>query len=311
MMKSPRFDEIQADILKTGEAGKINWDRRRRILRKLETVDGNRSVAVYFCRPEMSISQADILPFSSMLTSVGVVQNLDLVVVSNGGDGITAEKMLDLCRKHCTGLFRVVVPLYAKSAATLLALGADEIVMGETSELGPIDAQIFIIQDNSPQQVSADHMLRAKESCVKDLASHDQAVVQAAQIQLSLLSPAFLQQCDDLMNFGRDFAAKQLKAHMFKQEFNADSGAWGPKIDKIVQNLAASSNRLSHGRMITAGDIVADADLQALKVKSLDNSSEYWTLLSEFLLRSEIVAQFNEFGKILCTKNFQLVGAAG
>ena len=35
------------------------------------------------------------------------------------------------------------MPFWAKSAATLLCLGADKIVLGEHAELGPLDVQIY------------------------------------------------------------------------------------------------------------------------------------------------------------------------
>jgi membrane-bound ClpP family serine protease len=47
-----------------------------------------------------------------------------------------------LCRESAVGKFIVVVPRRAKSAATLICCGADEIHMGQMSELGPIDPQI-------------------------------------------------------------------------------------------------------------------------------------------------------------------------
>jgi hypothetical protein len=46
-----------------------------------------------------------------------------------------------LCR-HAGG-FTAVIPSYAKSAATLLSLGADRIIMGVDAELGPLDAQLW------------------------------------------------------------------------------------------------------------------------------------------------------------------------
>ncbi|MCC7476325.1 MAG: hypothetical protein IT425_13090 [Pirellulales bacterium] len=61
---------------------------------------------------------------------------MDIVIASLGGDGTAAEKMVDLCRKYCAEELRVVVPAYAKSAATLVALTSDEIAMGESSEQG-------------------------------------------------------------------------------------------------------------------------------------------------------------------------------
>jgi hypothetical protein len=49
--------------------------------------------------------------------------------------------MVVFFRLRCNTL-RVFVPDYAKSAATLLALGADELWMSDTAEIGPLDAQI-------------------------------------------------------------------------------------------------------------------------------------------------------------------------
>jgi ClpP class serine protease len=147
--------------------------KRKRLLKKLEQTGSTeprpRRVAMYYSSMARSISPVDILPFTSMLKSIGKTENLDLIIHSPGGDGLTAEKMIDLSRRYCSGEFRVVVPVYAKSAATLVALGADTILMGETSELGPIDAQVFIIQDGLEQQVSADHFIRAEAEAKKAL----------------------------------------------------------------------------------------------------------------------------------------------
>src|SRR5262249_54776660 len=43
--------------------------------------------------------------------------------------------------RHAQKKFRVIVPRYAMSAATILALGAHELVMGLSSQIGPIDPQ--------------------------------------------------------------------------------------------------------------------------------------------------------------------------
>jgi Serine dehydrogenase proteinase len=63
-----------------------------------------------------------------------------LVIDSPGGYAKCAYQIASLLRRRC-GRFVAVVPQYAKSAATLLALGADRIILGEDAELGPLDAQ--------------------------------------------------------------------------------------------------------------------------------------------------------------------------
>ena len=63
-----------------------------------------------------------------------------IVIDSGGGDLRTAYKIARLFNRR-TG-FDALIPRYAKSAATLLALGAQKIYMGRDSELGPLDAQL-------------------------------------------------------------------------------------------------------------------------------------------------------------------------
>jgi hypothetical protein len=65
-----------------------------------------------------------------------------LILHSLGGSAGSAYLIAKLCREYTKNKFVVVVPRIAKSAATLLCCGADEIHMGSLSELGPIDPQI-------------------------------------------------------------------------------------------------------------------------------------------------------------------------
>lgn len=69
-------------------------------------------------------------------------QRVALLIDSRGGQARTAYEIASLFRRHCGG-FTAIIPRMAKSAATLLALGADEIVLGEYGELGPLDVQVL------------------------------------------------------------------------------------------------------------------------------------------------------------------------
>lgn len=64
-----------------------------------------------------------------------------LVLQSGGGKIEPAYLISKTCKRLCKDKFVVSVPRRAKSAATLLSLGASEIHMGLLSELGPIDPQ--------------------------------------------------------------------------------------------------------------------------------------------------------------------------
>ena len=65
-----------------------------------------------------------------------------LVLYSLGGSAGSAYLISKLCREYTKSKFVIVVPRVAKSAATLLCCGADEIHMGSLSDMGPIDPQI-------------------------------------------------------------------------------------------------------------------------------------------------------------------------
>jgi hypothetical protein len=65
-----------------------------------------------------------------------------LVLDSHGGSIEAGYLISKTCKRLTQGQFVVAIPRKAKSAATLLSLGADEIHMGLMSELGPIDPQV-------------------------------------------------------------------------------------------------------------------------------------------------------------------------
>jgi hypothetical protein len=68
-------------------------------------------------------------------------RKIDVLIHSTGGDGLTAWKLMSILRERFDHV-SVLVPFTAFSAATIFALGADEIVMHPHSSLGPIDPQI-------------------------------------------------------------------------------------------------------------------------------------------------------------------------
>lgn len=67
--------------------------------------------------------------------------SIDLLLVSNGGDPTVAWRIVSLIRERVKS-FSVFVPQAAYSAATLVALGANEIFMHPNGNLGPTDPQL-------------------------------------------------------------------------------------------------------------------------------------------------------------------------
>ena len=75
------------------------------------------------------------------VTTAAEDTEIDMWLESPGGDAHSAYKIAAALLDYSAHL-RVVIPDYAKSAATLMALAADELCMSRTAELGPLDAQI-------------------------------------------------------------------------------------------------------------------------------------------------------------------------
>lgn len=84
----------------------------------------------------------DVLPiFKEILSEIGQTEKIDLFLYSRGGSANVPWKIVSLIREYCDE-FSVLIPFRAHSAATMIALGADEIVCGSAAELGPIDPSL-------------------------------------------------------------------------------------------------------------------------------------------------------------------------
>lgn len=86
---------------------------------------------------------ADVVPelLAQLQALPAGTRDLDLLIASQGGDPTVAWRIVSLLRER-VATFSVLVPQAAFSAATLVALGADEIVMHPHANLGPVDPQI-------------------------------------------------------------------------------------------------------------------------------------------------------------------------
>ncbi len=131
---------------------------KKSLIQQIERIRGSR-VITYLTNDRQGAVNAriamDIIPIiSKQLRNIRKANNIDLLIYSTGGDTMVPWRLVSMIREYCDK-FSVLVPYKAHSAATMIALGADEIVMSDLSELSPIDpsaANIFNPQDpNNPQ----------------------------------------------------------------------------------------------------------------------------------------------------------------
>lgn len=114
---------------------------RREYIKELEGLRGSR-VITYFtgdrdhCNAQ--ISDDAVRPLFDVLRQMGKVGQIDLFLYSKGGVAEVPWRIASALRQYSDS-WSILIPFRANSAATLLALGADEIIFGEHGELGPID----------------------------------------------------------------------------------------------------------------------------------------------------------------------------
>jgi ClpP class serine protease len=123
---------------------------RVRLLRKIEEMRGSRVIVLIHRQETLSLLGFPISRYIDINDSEQVLRAIkltdpavpiDLILHTPGGLVLAAEQIaLALCRHKAR--VTVLVPHYAMSGGTLLALAADEIVMDENAVLGPVDPQL-------------------------------------------------------------------------------------------------------------------------------------------------------------------------
>jgi hypothetical protein len=111
------------------------------VLLSLERKRKSRIYALIHSGPPHHICRPSLWLLADQRNKFRGIDTLEILVHSPGGHVDIAYQLAKFFRAHCKKL-NVLVPLYAKSAATVLCLNADYVFMGEFAELGPLDVQV-------------------------------------------------------------------------------------------------------------------------------------------------------------------------
>lgn len=127
------------------------YAERIELIKQIESIR-KRPLLTYITsiRPNLGANMAGdvISPIIEQIQKIPDDKNeVDFLIVSNGGDPITSLRIMSLLRERFKKV-AVLLPYVAYSAATVLALGADEIVMHPFSNLGPVDPQLTVTHNN-------------------------------------------------------------------------------------------------------------------------------------------------------------------
>ncbi len=190
---------------------------------------------------DLQVNLADLQGFMEALSNIEE-RNLDLILHSPGGSAEAAESIVAYLRSRFDHI-RVFVPVAAMSAATMLALSANEIVMGQHSQLGPIDPQFIISTPEGPRSGPAKAILNqfelAKQQC------KDPSNLAAWMPILRSYAPSLLTQCEDSRTLAVEMVSAWLKNFMLAGDANAEERA-----QMIAGWFANYENFRSHGRRV-------------------------------------------------------------
>lgn len=155
-------------------------DSRKALIEQIEQSRGSR-VLVYVTgdRPPAVAQIGDdaVRPMYAHLREMGSVEKLDLFIYSRGG-AIDVPWRIVTALRQTSKEWNILVPFRANSAATLIALGADQIILGRQGELGPIDP-IMNIQRMIPQQ-GGPPILQQENMSVEDIMAYTKFIHERA-----------------------------------------------------------------------------------------------------------------------------------
>lgn len=225
-----------------------------------------------------SIDHNDCDMMQSVLQHMDLSNGLVLMINSPGGDGLAAERIVNTCRAYSgTGDYWAIVPGRAKSAATIVCMGASKIIMAAPSELGPVDPQIIRKEGGIYRQFSA-HGLVSTYDKLFDQAVKTDGNLDPFVVQLQKFDIRDVNTWRDLMILSADIAVKLLKSGMM-------NGLTADEIkEKIALFLDPSQGTISHGRSINRDE----AEACGLTIERLDVNSPQWQAIYNLYARTDV-----------------------
>jgi ClpP class serine protease len=172
--------------------------RRAQAIRAMEKEHGTRVITLIHRQERRSLfgfSISRYIDLEDAQTVIAAIKEtpddipIDLIIHTPGGLVLAAMQIARAVEAHPAKV-TVYVPVYAMSGGTLIALAADEIVMGEFSVLGPIDPQILGLPAASIVKARDSKPIADVSDLTLVLADvSDKAVTQVKQGAIELMTP--------------------------------------------------------------------------------------------------------------------------
>lgn len=190
--------------------------------------------------PSLTITHEDINGLMSVMFGMDWSKGLTLILHTPGGVTNAAETIVAYLRAKFATAVEAVVPTYAMSAGTMIALSCERVVMGRQSQLGPIDPQMPV----GGRFVSARAVVEQFDRAVAEIKT-DLTVAHAWAPILQSMGPALLQEAQNALDYGESMVARWLASGMFANEGDAvERGA------AVARHFNDATTHKSHGRRI-------------------------------------------------------------
>lgn len=266
-------------------------ENRKELIRQIEE-KRNSKVIVYITSDRRNLSSliaGDIIPIihEHILELESNDQlKLDLFLYSRGGDSDVPWTLVSMFREYSKkGSFSVIVPYRAHSAATVVALGADEILMTRKAELGPIDITLQSgpynpIEKDSSQKlpISVEDVLGYFGLLEKVGCERPDEKMKGFDSLTNNVHPLALGNINRLLEETKLVATRLLntRAKPFTEEENQE----------IVKKI--SSEIYSHSHTISRSEAVKYIGLKQVKE------------CEDYNIEDEVWSLYNEYNKLFC-----------
>ena len=254
--------------------------QRKPYLEEITKFRDGRTVVLFFIsfHSEVILSQEDADMIEEVLLNTDNSNGISLLLDSPGGDGLAAERIIQICRSYSKKDFEVIIPARAKSAATMVCLGADQIVMSPTSELGPIDPQVLYDMGNGPQWVAAHHIVESYDELFDKAVESKNADIAPYLQQLGSFNSVHVDTLRTAIELSKKIAISSLEKGMMSGKNKAD-------IEEKIKPFIDPNFTKSHGRGITS-EQAKECDLNVVEI---DPNTELWKAVWGLYLRSKYV----------------------
>lgn len=152
-------------------------------------------------------------------------RDLDLIIQTCGGEANTAYRLIQLIRSCCDNL-TILIPTHAYSGGTLICFGADEIEMGRSATLSPIDVQLTPTSSEEKESfplLSVEKYFDFLEDCskvckIKDEANKVRFLIEMTKCLIEEISASALGNLFRLRSLVESHAKIILCNYMFKND---------------------------------------------------------------------------------------------